>query len=106
MAIRSWESGVMYVVFQDCLSKSQLEEAASRIKGSDRFEFADSSHVVIKGTERIVGYVGQGALELCCPQDTTSENYRVPHKHLKRLFGSVINHGPVAFAAHSSWPDQ
>jgi len=81
--------GGMYETFRLNLRDDQIREAFFRIMDSKRFELGEQSHIVLRGTDTIVGYIGNSSLELCCSEGRDPEIYRTPHKHLRRIFRSV-----------------
>lgn len=91
MIIDSEGFGGQYEVFRENLAASQIRRVFYEIATSKRFELGEQSHIVLKGTEKIVGYIGNESLELCCPSWDNPSLYRVPHKHLKRIFRRATN---------------
>lgn len=83
--------GGIYEPVKAGLTNDQMREAIFRITTSERFEFGELSHIVLQGTNTIVGYIGDDSLELCCPEEKDSEIYRIPHKHLRRIFKASVN---------------
>lgn len=71
------------------LTDKQIMDIAFKVHASDTFEFGELSHIVLRGTDKIVGYVGSDSVQLCCPKRENPEIYRVPHSHLKRIFRSA-----------------
>lgn len=78
-----------YESVRDSLTKRQFEIIVSKIANSDRFDFGERHHVVLRDTDIIVGYLGSMSAELCCPEDIDPNLFRVPHSHLRRIFKSV-----------------
>ena len=81
--------GGQYEVVRGDLTDMQVIRAAIKIQDSPRFDIGENSHIILRGTNTIVGYLGNETLELCCPSRDSPEIYRVPHKHLRRIFNSV-----------------
>ena len=82
--------GGLYEPVSERLTDDQIREAFYQISLSDRFDLGDQSHIVLRGTDRIVGYIGNSSLELCCPKGENPERYRIPHKHLRRIFKATL----------------
>lgn len=83
--------GGEYETYRTNLADDQIRKVIYQIFISERFAFGEQSHVVLRGTDKIVGYVGNESLELCCPADENPALYKVPHKHLKRIFRAATN---------------
>ena len=81
--------GGKYELVRIQLIYEQILGITSKIHASQRFEFGENSHVVLRGTKTIVGYVGNDSAQLCCPIGEEPSIYRIPHSHLRRIFGSV-----------------
>ncbi len=71
------------------ITNEQLRRIRVKIFNSDRFEMGKLDHIVLAGTETIVGFLGDVSVDLCCPSDEALTRYRVPHTHLRRIFRSV-----------------
>ena len=92
-ALRGWQfnflpntAGQRYEPLRTNLTDRNIINAAARISESERFEFGEYSHVVLKGTDVVIGYIGNESLELLCPDAAEPIFYRIPHKHLRRIF--------------------
>ena len=72
------------------LTDRQIRDIVAKISTSGRFEFGELSHVVLRGTDTIMGYVGNDSVELCCPSGKKPEEYRIPHSHLRRIFRASV----------------
>lgn len=81
--------GGNYCSVRALLIDKQIIDIAFKINNSDRFEFGENSHVVLIGTDTIVGYVGHDTAELCWPEGQDQKRYRTPHSHLRRIFNSA-----------------
>ena len=81
--------GGLYEPCRRNLTDNQIRKAVFLVARSNRFDFESQSHIVLEGTGRIVGYIGSSSLELCCPEGENPEKYRIPHKHLGRIFRSI-----------------
>jgi len=81
--------GGNYELVRRQLTDKQITDIALKVHVSNIFDFGELSHVVLRGTNTIVGYVGNDSVELCCPEGENPEKYRTPHSHLKRIFKSV-----------------
>ena len=71
------------------LTDEQLRKIRVRIFNSDKFEVGKLSHIVLAGTETIVGFLGIGSVDLCCPLNEDPKKYMEHHSHLRRIFRSV-----------------
>ena len=71
------------------LNPYQLMRIASKIQKSEKFDIEELSHIVLRDTGTIVGYIGTETAELCCPSEEEAELYRIPHHHLRKIFRSV-----------------
>ena len=71
------------------LTNKQLLDIALKVQNSGLFEIGEFSHIVLRGTDTIIGYVGNDSADLCCPEDKKPEIYRIPHSHLRKIFMSV-----------------
>ena len=80
--------GNRYETVRRNLTDRQVTNAITRILESDRFDVGEYSHIVLKNTDTIVGYIGNETLELYCPENSQPAVYRTPHKHLRRIFRS------------------
>ena len=78
-----------YELVRRPLTDKQISDIAAKIQSSQRFNFGELSHVVLSGTDTIIGYVGNDSVELCCPEGENPEKYRTPHSHLRRIFMSA-----------------
>lgn len=89
--MRTYMSGYggKYEMVRTHLTDEQITSLAGKVATSEKFEFGDLSHIVLSGTETIVGFIGNDSVELCCPQKESSKKYRTIHQHLRRIFGSV-----------------
>ena len=83
--------GGKYEVFRENLTDNQIRRVFFEIVNSDRFDLGEQSHIILRGTDKIVGYIGNDSVELCCPLEEMPELYRVPHKHLKKIFRAATN---------------
>jgi hypothetical protein len=83
--------GGKYEVVRRHVTDIQIRDIVTKISTSDRFEFGELSHVVLRGTDTIVGYVGNDSAELCCPNGKNPEEYRIPHSHLRRIFRASVH---------------
>lgn len=81
--------GGMYEEARRPLTNEQLRKIRVKIFNSDRFEMGELDHIVLAGTETIVGFLGNGSVDLCCPLNENPTKYRVPHSGLRRIFKSV-----------------
>lgn len=81
--------GGYYRPIRDPLTRDQILKIIIKIEDSQRFTFGEWSHVVLRGTNLIMGYVGNESVHLCCPHGENPNNYQVPHKHLTRIYNSV-----------------
>jgi len=81
--------GGKYELVRRPLTDKQIMDIAFKVHASDTFEFGELSHVVLRGTNTIVGYVGNDSVQLCCPEGKKPEIYRIPHSHLRRIFMSA-----------------
>ena len=81
--------GGNYELIRGQLTDKHIMDIAFMINNSDRFDFGELSHVVLRDTDKIVGYVGCDSAQLCCPNGENPKNYRIPHSHLRRIFMSV-----------------
>ena len=73
---------------RDSLTDGEIQDLSSKVQDSGRFGMVGKK-VVLSKTSTIVGYLGDRVAGLCYPNGEDSENYRVPHKHLRRIFKSV-----------------
>ena len=89
MEVETEGFGGEYGTVRDHLTDQQLLKIIRKIADSDRFEMGELSHIVLAGTETIVGYVGSQSAELCCSPDVDAKTYQIPYHHLKRIFRSV-----------------
>lgn len=71
------------------LTDKQIMDIAFKVQTSNIFKFGELSHVVLRGTNKMVGYVGSDSAQLCCPKGENPEKYRTPHSHLRRIFMSA-----------------
>ena len=78
--------GGKYEVLRNHLTDEQIIGIVKKISSSNRFEFGELSHIVLRGTETIVGYLGNETAELCFPE---RGKYNLHHLILKRIFRSV-----------------
>ena len=83
--------GGKYELIRGNVPDNKIRNTLDRIIGSGRFSFGELSHVVLKDTELIVGYVGNSTLELCCPEEQKPELYKRVYKHLKKIFRASVN---------------
>ncbi len=83
--------GGQYETYRENLTDDTLLRVAHRISTSKRFEWGGFCHIVLQDTETIIGYVGNNSVELCCPEGKDPALYRIPHKHLKRIFRAATN---------------
>ena len=81
--------GGKYGTARNHLTDQQLFKIIRKIADSDRFEMGELSHIVLKGTETIVGYVGNQDVDLCCPLNVDPRTYGIPYHHLRKIFKSV-----------------
>ena len=89
MELYSRGFGGYYESVQRNLSDRQISTLISKISDSFIFELGELEHIFLRGTNKIVGYVGNDSVELCFPTLTNLDLYKIPHKHLKRIFNSV-----------------
>ena len=80
--------GTRYEPLRKNLGNRQIINAVYRIQRSGRFDVGECSHIILKGTDVVVGYVGNESLELFCPKEQEPGTYRTPHKHLRKIFRS------------------
>ena len=81
--------GGRYETIRWPVTDSQILDAVYLVQTSSKFQIGQNSHVVLKGTDTIVGFLGNDSLELCFQGNKKEEHYRIPCKHLRRIFRSV-----------------
>lgn len=77
--------------YRTILKNLSLEEMSTiiyEIQNSGYFELDDLCHVVIKGTNKRIGYVGDEELQLVDPEDKSLEKY---HKNLISIYQHAIS---------------
>ena len=91
--LTSWQNvflpnvfGDRYETIRKNLINMNILNAYVRVRKSRMFSTGELSHIVLKGTNTRVGYIGNETLELFCPQGQEPSTYRTPHKHLRRIF--------------------
>ena len=83
--------GGQYEVYRENLTDDQIRAVVYKIATSERFHIGNNSHILLNEADVIVGYIGSSSVELCCPEGQNPNLYRLPHKHLRRIFRAATN---------------
>ncbi len=79
-----------YKIFRKNITSGEMSIISCEINNSKDFELDDLSHIVLKGTNIRVGYIGDDALELVNPNKKEFIEY---YDKLKEIFNyTLINH--------------
>lgn len=70
------------------LTPCEIALATCKIQESEKFELDDLSHIVLKETNKRVGYIGDETLELCNSSNSFSKK---SHQELRGIFDYSIN---------------
>ncbi len=89
MRIDSSGYGGFYKTVREGLNDEQTLKLFMEVEKSKRFKLDELSHVVLRETGNIVGYIGSETAELCSPRIRRPVQYLLYHQQLKRIFNSV-----------------
>lgn len=79
-----------YQIFRKNVTSGEMAIVSCEIGNSEHFELEEFSHIVLKGTNTQVGYLGDDSLELVNPN---KKEFREYHNRLKEIFNySLANH--------------
>jgi hypothetical protein len=78
---------INYVLVREQLTKEQIIDLAFKVQQSERFQFGEQGHVVLRQNPDIaIGYVGINSARLCLHR---RENYEGQQSLLREIFHSV-----------------
>lgn len=79
-----------YKILRNNLNVGETAIVLSEITDSKDFDLNELSHIVLKGTKTLVGYIGDDSLELVNPNKKEFIKY---HNKLKEIFNhTLMNH--------------
>lgn len=77
---------IEYQLIRNVFYPEDVGKVISAVEDSDELEMGELCHVIIKGTNTKVGYIGNETLELVDPNKKDLKQY---HNLLKKIFKSV-----------------
>ncbi len=72
-----------YKIFEDNVTPEKMAKILCKINDSKDFEIDELSHIILKGTNTRVGYLGDDTFEIVNPNKREFTEY---HDKLKRIF--------------------